>query len=136
MDPVTTSLEVGDEAAAAGLAAFMGVYSFVVFIVAVLAIVAMWKIFTKAGKPGWASIIPIYNTIVLLEIAGRPVWWVLLLFIPLVNIVVLVLVMLDLAKSFGKGTGFAIGLILFSTIFFLILGFDSSTYKGQGALMA
>lgn len=136
MDPVTTSLEVGDEAAAAGLAAFMGVYSFVVFIVAVLAIIAMWKVFTKAGKPGWASIIPIYNTIVLLEIAGRPVWWVLLLFIPLVNVVVLVLVMLDLAKSFGKGTGFAIGLILFSTIFFLILGFDSSTYKGQGALMA
>lgn len=135
MDPVTTSYQVGDEAAAAGLAAFMGAYSFVVFIVAVLAIVAMWKIFTKAGKPGWASIIPIYNTIVLLEIVGRPVWWILLMLIPFVNIIILVILMLDLAKSFGKGTGFAIGLIVLTTIFFLILGFDSSTYKGQGALM-
>ncbi len=134
MDPVTYSSS-GDTAAAAGMLAFMGAYTVVVLIIAVLLIVAMWKIFTKAGKPGWASIIPIYNTIVLLEIVGRPAWWVLLFFIPLVNVVIMVIVMLDLAKSFGQGMGFAVGLILLTNIFMLILGFGSSTYKGQGALM-
>lgn len=135
MDPVTYSSS-GDTAAATGLLALMGVYYVVVLIVAVLAIVAMWKIFTKAGKPGWASIVPIYNTIVLLEIVGRPAWWVLLLFIPFVNLIILVIVMLDLAKSFGQGMGFALGLIFLTTIFMLILGFGSQTYKGQGALMS
>jgi len=136
MDPVTTSYSGGDETAIAALMAAMGVYMFVVSVVAILSIIALWKIFTKAGKPGWASIIPIYNYVVLFEIIGRPGWWVLLLFIPLVNVVILVIAMLDLAKSYGKSSGFAIGLILLSTIFMLILGFDSSTYKGQGALMA
>ena len=135
MDPVTTSYSGGDETAIAALLAFMGAYMFVLTVVVILSVIALWKIFTKAGKPGWASIIPIYNYVVLFEIIGRPGWWVLLLFIPLVNVVILVIAMLDLAKSYGKSSGFAIGLILLSTIFMLILGFDSSTYKGQGALM-
>lgn len=135
MDPVTTSYSGGDETAIAALMAAMGVYMFVLSVVVILSIIALWKIFTKAGKPGWASIIPIYNYVVLFEIIGRPGWWVLLLFIPIVNFVILVIAMLDLAKSYGKGAGFAVGLILLSTIFMLILGFDSSTYKGQGALM-
>jgi len=136
MDPVTTSYTGGDETAIAALMAFMGAYMFVIMIVAILAIVALWRIFTKAGKPGWAAIIPIYNYVVLFEIIGRPGWWVLLLFIPIVNFVILIIAMLDLAKSYGKGSGFAIGLILLTTIFMLILAFDSSTYQGQGALMA
>ena len=98
----------------------------------IVMIAAMWKVFTKAGKPGWAAIIPIYNVIVLLEIVGRPLWWIVLFLIPLVNVVVMLIVYNDLSKSFGKGIGFTIGLILLSPIFFLILGFGSDRYVGPG----
>lgn len=96
----------------------------------VLVIAAMWKVFTKAGQPGWAAIVPIYNTLVLLRVVGRPWWWLLLMLIPLVNLVIIVLVMIDLAKSFGKDGLFAVVLILFSGIGFMILGFGSARYVG------
>ena len=99
-------------------------------IVAVVILVAWWKIFTKAGKPGWAAIIPIYNVIVLLQVVGRPIWWIFLFLIPVVNIIIEIIVILDLAKSFGKGTGFGIGLILLNPIFALILAFGEAEYKG------
>jgi len=78
----------------------------------VVFIIAMWKVFTKAGQPGWGCIIPIYNAYLMLKIAGRPGWWLLLLLIPVVNFVVAILVMIDIAAAFGKGAGFAIGLII------------------------
>ena len=96
-------------------------------------LVAMWKIFTKAGKPGWAAIIPFYNIWVMLEMVGRPGWWLLLMLIPLVNVVIGIMVMFDLAKSFGKQGGFAIGLILLPYIFFPILGFGKAQYVGPAA---
>ncbi len=102
-------------------------------IFAILLIAALWKIFAKANEPGWASIIPIYNTYILLKIVGRPWWWLLLLLIPFVNFIVGIVVMLDLAKSFGKGTGFAVGLILLAPIFLLILGFGNDRYLGPSA---
>lgn len=98
-----------------------------------LIIVGMWKMFTKAGKPGWASIIPIYNIVVLIEITGKPLWWIVLLFIPFVNFVVGILINLALAERFGKGAGFAVGLILLSFIFIPILGFGSATYHPASA---
>jgi hypothetical protein len=94
--------------------------------------ICAWKIYEKAGKPGWAAIIPIYNMIVLLEIVGKPLWWFLLFFIPGVNIVVSVLVYIELAKSFGKEAAFAIGLLLLSFIFYPILAFGSARYVGPG----
>jgi Family of unknown function (DUF5684) len=96
--------------------------------VTVLIVASTWKIFSKAGQPGWAAIIPIYNFIVWCKIVGRPAWWVLLLLIcfPIFYIILCI----DLAKSFGKGVGFAVGLILLSVIFFPILGFGSATYQG------
>jgi uncharacterized protein DUF5684 len=97
---------------------------------AILVIAGMWATFAKAGKPGWASIIPIYNLIVLLEIAGKPIWWVILFLIPLVNFVISILVMIDLAKSFGKGAGFAVGLILLPFVFCPLLGFGDARYIG------
>src|SRR6266850_7193459 len=99
--------------------------------VTVLIVASMWKIFSKAGQRGWAAIIPIYNFIVWCKIVGRPAWWVLLLLIcfPIFYIILCI----DLAKSFGKGVGFAIGLILLSIIFFPILGFGSATYQGPSA---
>ena len=93
-----------------------------------MSIVACWKVFTKAGKPGWASIIPFYNIYVLLTIVGKPGWWLLLFFIPLVNLVIGIIVAIELAKCFGKGGGFAVGLILLPFIFMLILAFGSAKY--------
>ena len=89
----------------------------------------MWKIFVKAGKPGWGSIVPIYNVILKLEIADRPIWWIFLMFIPFVNIVIEIIITLDIAKAFGKGSGFGVGMILLPFIFFPILAFDSSEYQ-------
>ena len=100
----------------------------------VVVVVAMWRIFTKAGEQGWKSIVPIYNTVVMLKIVGRPTWWILLLLIPLVNLVVGIMLAIDLAKSFGKGGGFAAGLILLGPIFYCILGFGPARYLGPAAL--
>lgn len=90
--------------------------------------------FKKAGHPGWAAIIPIYNIYILLKIAGRPGWWLLLLLIPFVNFVVYIVIALDVAKNFGQSPIFGIiGLWLFSFIGYLILGFGDAKYVGPGA---
>jgi hypothetical protein len=96
----------------------------------VLAIVSAWKINTKAGQPGWACIIPIYNIIVMLKIVGKPWWWIFLLCIPIVNIVFGIWMVNLLSKSFGKGVGFTIGLLLLSFIFYPILGLGGAQYVG------
>jgi hypothetical protein len=102
---------------------FLFYLALVVFIIA-----SLWKVFTKAGQPGWAAIIPIYNAYVLLQIAGRPGWWLLLYFIPVVNFVIAIIVSIDVAKAFGKGGGFGVGLALLSFIFYPILAFGDATY--------
>ena len=106
--------------------------AYLIFIIAFLAltIVANWKIFTKAGKPGWASIVPFYNLYVLFEIAGMNGWMFLLLCVPIANIIVTIMLCIKLAKAFGKGTGFIIGLIFLTNIFTLILAFGSAQYQG------
>lgn len=96
----------------------------------IIILIAMWKIYTKAGKPGWACIVPIYNIIVLLEIVGKPLWWIFLFIIPIVNIVVSIMVYHQLSLSFGKDVGFTVGLILLSIIFIPILGFGDAAYIG------
>jgi hypothetical protein len=109
----------------------VGLISYViVFAVIVLFIAAEWVIFSKAGKPGWAAIIPIYNTFVFLQVVGRPLWWFILLLIPFVNIVVGIIVINDLSKSFGHKIGFTLGLLFLSIIFFPILAFGGSQYVG------
>ncbi len=112
---------------------------FVVFFLFYLAIIilmiaSIWTIFSKAGKPGWAAIIPIYNIIVLLEIVGKPWWWLLLLLIPIVNIILLIIVYHRLSLSFGHEVGFTLGLIFLGIIFFPILAFGSSKYVGPGGV--
>lgn len=104
------------------------IVSVIILLLGIVGIIAVWTIFEKAGKPGWAAIVPIYSTIVFLDIVGRPAWWIILLFIPFVPIIVLN----DLSKSFGKGMGFTIGLILLSPIFILILAFGDAEYVGPG----
>ena len=138
MAPILTAVLAQDDfggAEAAGGAAALLVNCFALLL-AVLLIAGMWKVFTKAGKPGWAAIIPIYNYIVILEIIGRPIWWIILLLIPCVNIVFLIIVCIDLAKSFGKDALYGIGLFLLGIIFFPMLGFGSATYRGPAAAQA
>ena len=96
-----------------------------------LMLIAMWKVFTKAGQPGWAILIPIYNLYILCKIAGRPGWWLLLMMIPFVNLIIAIILNVDIAKNFGSGVGFAIGLIVLPFIFFPILGFGSAQYQGD-----
>ena len=104
----------------------------IIIYVAVLGLVlaSMWTIFAKAGKPGWAALIPIYNLIVLLEIVGKPWWGLLLMVSPLVNVVFAVWTYNLLSKSFGKSEGFTAGLILLSIIFLPILAFGDAQYQG------
>ena len=92
-----------------------------------------WKIFEKAGKPGWAAIIPIYNVIVLLQVVGRPFWWIFLLLIPLVNVVIGFIVALDLSRSFGHDLAFALGLFFLGFIFYPVLAFGGDAYQGPAA---
>ena len=90
----------------------------------------MWKLFLKAGQPGWAAIIPVFNVIVLLRVVNRPWWWLLLMLIPIVNIVLIIIVIFNLGKSFGKGGAWSFFLILvLSVIGYLILAFGKSEYK-------
>jgi len=93
----------------------------------------MWRVFEKAGKPGWAAIIPIYNLVVLLQIVGKPIWWIILFIIPIVSLIVAIIVYVALARAFGKGVGFALGLIFLGFIFLPILAFGSATYTKPAA---
>jgi hypothetical protein len=109
-----------------GLGPILAIYG----LIFIISIVALWKLFTKAGKPGWASIVPIYNLIVLLEIAGKPTWWIVLMLIPFVNFIIAIILFIALAEAFGKGAGFGIGLAFLGIIFLPILAFGSAQYRG------
>ena len=120
--------------------AIMGVfatYSVFILIFAVLTIVANWKLFVKAGKPGWAALVPVYNTVVLYQIAGLNPWLILLYLVPFVNYIAMLVLSImlasKLAKAFGKGTGFAVGIFFLQPIFTLILGFGDAKYEGPVA---
>lgn len=127
MGPV---LQRGGDADGAGIGIVGGL---VQLIVVVYIIACLWMIFQKAGQEGWKSIIPIYNTIVLLQIVGKPWWWILLMLVPLLNFVMLVLVYLELGKSFGKGTMFSVlGLICCAPVGLGILAFGGDRYLGPG----
>jgi hypothetical protein len=99
--------------------------------VTVVEIVGAWFMFQKAGEPGWAAIIPIYNYLIAIKIAGKPWWYILLMLIPVVNLVIIIITLDGLAKNFGKGTGFTVGLFFFRFIFIPILGFGNAVYSGD-----
>lgn len=103
--------------------------AFFVFL-AIFVIASKWKVYEKAGQAGWAVLIPFYNFYILLKIVGKPEWWLLLLFVPLVNIVIGIYVIHLLSKSFGQGIGYTLGLIFLSFIFYPILGFGDAKYHG------
>ncbi len=104
------------------------------FAFGILLIASSWRLFTKAGQPGWAAIVPIYNIIVLLRIIGKPAWWIFLFFVPLVSLVVSIIVYIDLAKSFGKGTGYGIALLFFFPFMLPMLAFGDAQYVGPAGM--
>lgn len=128
-----------DSLEAGGLLAILGAYLVFVIGIAIFGIVCMWKIYEKAGKPGWASLVPIYNLVVLLEIIKKPVWWIILLLIPFVNFIILIVIYRELARVFGQGVGFTLGLIFLNIIFFALLAFGKYDYihttNEQGATL-
>ena len=139
----TTTTTSADDAAAAGVfALFAGVYMVIWLAVAVVMIVSMWKIFEKGGQEGWKSIIPFYNNYVLAEMVGKPGWWgltPLAMLIPLVNfvawipvVVLMILIQIELAKSFGKEPVWALLLIFIPVVGYPMLAFSDAKYVGPG----
>ena len=101
-----------------------------ILLIAAFYIYTYWRIFEKAGQPGWATLIPIYNTLIMLRIVGKPWWWILLFLIPGVNMVFAIWMVNLLSLSFGKGVGFTLGLLFLSPIFYPILAFSNAEYQG------
>jgi hypothetical protein len=131
MTTLSALLLQGHGAGQEGLLAMSGAMMIVCLAILVVLIIGYWKVFVKAGQPGWAILIPIYNVYVLLKIAGRPGWWLLLCLIPFVNIVIAIIVAIDVAKAFGQGAVFGVVLLfLLSAIGYLILGFGNYRYVG------
>ncbi|MEY3051689.1 MAG: hypothetical protein RLY31_1474 [Bacteroidota bacterium] len=108
-------------------------FLFIVFMLGVAGvfIASVWRIFEKAGQPGWAVIVPIYNLLVLLRIVGKPWWWLFLMIIPYVGLIWSIWTTNLLSKKFGKDEGFTVGLILLPVIFYPLLAFGDAQYQGH-----
>lgn len=129
-------LQGGDDGGIFGFL-FGGFGSLCGFVVFLLFVIGAWKMFVKAGHPGWAAIIPIFNIYIILKIVGRPGWWLILFFIPILNILILLLVSIDLGKSFGKSTVWSVILLFFfNVIGYLILGWGADQYQGPSVASA
>jgi len=116
------------EAAAGAIGAMIFMLIYLALII--LMIAGMWKVFAKAGKPGWAAIIPFYNVFVLVEISGKDIVWFIMFFIPCANIIAAFVVYMEVAKAFGKDPAYGIGMVFLPFIFFPMLGFGSAQYQG------
>lgn len=129
--------------------AFLGIFIVIALAVAVVTIIAEWKLFTKAKQPGWASLIPFYNTYIMCKLAGVNPWWIVIVlcsslisFIPIigsllcfaVSIYFSILLYVSVARAFGKEDGYAIGLILLPVVFLPILAFGKDEYKGANPM--
>ncbi|WP_394248841.1 DUF5684 domain-containing protein [Arthrobacter pityocampae] len=130
MLPAMTTTTTTDPAYAAG-AAIGGLLGLVIALL--ITGFALRGMFKKAGEPGWAAFVPLYNIIVLLRISGLSPWLVLLSFIPIANVVLFVLLAINLAKVFGKGAGTAILIFFFAVIMYFVLSYGSARYLGREA---
>ena len=131
---VDTSYGVSTSSGLTGAIAAMGLFFWILSMaLGILKIVSLWKIFKKAGKPGWASIVPIYNIYIMCEIAEKEWWYILLLCVPFVNIYAIIVLYNGMAKKFGKGGGFVVGMILLPVVFFPMLAFgkDATVVNNQ-----
>lgn len=123
-------------ATAGGILAGFGFMYIIMLAVSVFSIISTWKLFKKAGKKGWASIVPIYNTIVLIEIAELPMWYIALFFVPIANIYAMFKIYIEIAHKFGKSTGFGVGMVFLNVIFIPMLAFGKAEYKGGNGVPA
>lgn len=121
-------MENNDAGAIAAAIAGLGIFLLFFFVLIIFFIVCRWKVFTKAGKEGWKSIIPIYNIIVMLEITKQPTIWILYFFIPFVNLYFAIKHLHGLSRAFGKDVGFTVGLLFLPYIFYPILAFGDAKY--------
>ena len=121
---------MSDSAYAAAATGALVVYEVFVLAITVVVLIAWWKVFVKAGKPGWAAIVPFYNMYCMFDISFGNGWLFLLCFVPCVNVVMMIIMYVKLAQAFGKSGGFAVGLIFLSVIFLPILGFGDAQYNG------
>lgn len=117
-------------------AAFFGFILLFALLISVISIVAMWKLFEKAGKPGWASLIPIYNTLVMIEIVGKPTIWILWLLIPCTSPIFAIWLINLFVKSYGKDEAYTVGILLLPIVFLPLLAFGNNPYIGPTAAEA
>ncbi|AWV91423.1 signal peptidase I [Bradymonas sediminis] len=110
------------------------VFSLFALLLVVVMIAGLWKIFEKAGHPGWAAIVPIYNVFIMLQIVGRPTWWLVLFFIPMINGLIGIVLNIELAKAFGKDLVYGLGMVFLPFIFAPMLGFGDAQYQGPDPL--
>lgn len=134
-DATVTSLDMAELAGIMGMMAGLGAVTWIISLaISIFSIVTMWKVYVKAGKPGWACLIPVYNLVVLFQIAGMNPLLILLFLIPFVNFVaipvLMIMLYIKLAKAFGKSGGFAVGLLFLNVIFMAILAFSDAEYQG------
>ncbi|MFM7595793.1 MAG: DUF5684 domain-containing protein [Flavobacteriales bacterium] len=114
-----------------GMIAFMVIFMIAIVVIGIVMIISMWKIFEKAGKPGWACLVPIYNNMVMAEIGGKESWFGLLPMIPYIGVIWSIWIQNRLSKSFGKEVGFTLGMIFLPLIFYPILAFGEAEYVGH-----
>jgi len=121
---------MGEGAAASGGGGGAGLAIFLVcwLGLSLLMLASTWVVLKKAGQPGWAVLVPIYNVYVMLKVAGKPAWWLLLMFVPIISFIVAVLIAVGIAKNFGKGIGFGLGLLFLPFIFYPVLAFGDAEY--------
>lgn len=111
----------GDFASRQAAATVSTTTSLLILAFVLLVIISMWRVYERAGEPGWAVLIPFYNMYVLTKVAGLSGWWVVAMFIPLINIIALFVVSIGVARRFDRGAGFGVGLALLPMIFYPIL---------------
>ena len=107
--------------------------SIIYLVILVVMLASLWQVFVKAGRQGWEGIVPIYNCYILLKILDKPIWWLILIFIPIANIIMCFLLNMALAEKFGKSTGFAVGLFFLPFIFLPILAFGDAQYTPENS---
>ena len=124
---------VGGGGLAAMMGAFMGIWLVFYLVILAVLIVSQWKVFSKAGKPGWAALVPFYNLYIMIKVAGMSGWWMLAFFVPFLNLIAMIIITHKTSEAFGHGVGFTLGLIFLPLIFWPILAFGSSQYQLTGA---
>jgi hypothetical protein len=101
----------------------------VILAVVALGAVGFWRVYSKAGLPGWGCLVPIYNLVLLMRLAGKPGWWAVWLFVPFLNFVIYTIVTFEVAKNFGKGVAYTLGLLLCPPLFYALLGLGHAQYN-------